>query len=1003
MIGLDVVLGGRQKPTLLGSKLTGLGFSAADQGGGIVISPTSFSVTDGVSATRQLFADTAGASWGVDDAGGTSSTINSASGILSIPSQTYYRNPQNYPFSTGSIWNVPLASGAVYQSAAVGNETASIRDGDPVSDGGLPNAFQSVAVNSMRVYRAKSTDPIATWTYQGRPQYLPWPYPDDPGTYYGGGTFQMRTPVDLEAFSVDGWAILIDESGRYFYETFYPTITHAPDGTMTVACRFVARNDLYDTGFPNDPTTPGRHDGIRAIGASLMGGLVRTDEIAAGRIPHGIAMVISGYQAKAAATQAEQVVWPAYHPDNGSVAGYKGVIPMGSLFAIPWNVDLDTLGLTTPEGKMLARAYQEFGGYAVDTSTGSGGGTFFVASLEVGMPSAVVTALQADKAAIINALCLVSNNASTAQAAATAGGLPAPIPVGGGGTPRIVAPKAINPGEALQPATIKVNAAGSGKSGRASIALNVAPADTVVPAIRSASTVTIGEKVRLGHPLFASEPASWTVTGGADAAQFEVVDLGIAGWWLRFAGNTVRYGANSYAVQVTATDAAGNTSAQTITVTVAASNDYGNIVRNGTFNTDYSGWVLSDDTGADVSVVSGKLRFTSDGTVAKKLGCNLQRVAVIPGRAYRLRGLLTTSGLGNTAVSLQVGTTPFSNGTGLLAFDGGAKQFDFTFTPTTPYVWLRCLFNNYASPTTAGYVEFDNIELFDTVDLYAPTFVDPKTLFSRGELGAWYDASDTSTMQQTQAGEAVVATNPVGRLYSKLLWGGSVATSLGPNLITNGDFATNDLTGWTGSSWSGALGKAKKTAGDTVALQQTGLTIGSGKVYELKFTMADRTAGTLNAVVDLSVSTTITATSVNGVGKTFYPVSAGSASRLGFVPTGTTFDGSVDDVSLKELFGRHACQNTAGLRPLWQTGGYLLFDGVDDVLPVNFGASLGSACTVAYVGADGIHLLENQTVGATFNLPNAGNRLYQAVVINRALIPQEKTDLSAYLLSRAGM
>ena len=149
---------------------------------------------------------------------------------------------------------------------------------------------------------------------------------------------------------------------------------------------------------------------------------MRTAEVLAGRIPHAIAMVLSDYQLKAAKSQSEQVVWPAYHPDRRSVEVYKGVIPMGALFAIPWDVDLNTLGLTTPEGAMLARAYQEFGGYAVDTATK----TCTFACLEAGMPAEIRKNMRADLGAIRGALCYVANNASSAMEAGQRAGLAAP-------------------------------------------------------------------------------------------------------------------------------------------------------------------------------------------------------------------------------------------------------------------------------------------------------------------------------------------------------------------------------------------------------------------------------------------------------------------------------------------------------------------------------------------------------------------------------------------------
>jgi len=101
--------------------------------------------------------------------------------------------------------------------------------------------------------------------------------------------------------------------------------------------------------------------------------------------------------------------------------------------------------------------------------------------------------------------------------------------------------------------------------------LYTAAADTTAPTINSSATFSVAENVTLAHALTASESVTWTIVGGADAADYE-----ISGSTLRWAGNTTRdYEApvdadtnNSYIVTVRATDGAGNFTDQTITGTV---------------------------------------------------------------------------------------------------------------------------------------------------------------------------------------------------------------------------------------------------------------------------------------------------------------------------------------------------------------------------------------------------------------------------------------------------
>lgn len=64
------------------------------------------------------------------------------------------------------------------------------------------------------------------------------------------------------------------------------------------------------------------------------------------------------------------IVWPATERDGYAIApqaGYGLNIPMGQVFAIPPTVDINTLGLS-PEGVIVARAFQKYGGIVTDTA-----------------------------------------------------------------------------------------------------------------------------------------------------------------------------------------------------------------------------------------------------------------------------------------------------------------------------------------------------------------------------------------------------------------------------------------------------------------------------------------------------------------------------------------------------------------------------------------------------------------------------------------------------------
>lgn len=100
--------------------------------------------------------------------------------------------------------------------------------------------------------------------------------------------------------------------------------------------------------------------------------------------------------------------------------------------------------------------------------------------------------------------------------------------------------------------------------------------DTTAPTITTSSSANCAENAQLAVALTADEAVSWSITGGADQARFE-----LSGSTLRWASNgTKNYEApndadtnNTYVVQVTATDVAGNATNQTVTITVTAVNE----------------------------------------------------------------------------------------------------------------------------------------------------------------------------------------------------------------------------------------------------------------------------------------------------------------------------------------------------------------------------------------------------------------------------------------------
>src|SRR5262249_35400638 len=93
-------------------------------------------------------------------------------------------------------------------------------------------------------------------------------------------------------------------------------------------------------------------------------GVVTEAELDSGQINHALAIELD-FSQLAAGT--DQFVFPAASADSDSTTSYTGTIPMGPHLALRADLDLPCAGLT-PEGYAVAKAYQDYGGYVVDSA-----------------------------------------------------------------------------------------------------------------------------------------------------------------------------------------------------------------------------------------------------------------------------------------------------------------------------------------------------------------------------------------------------------------------------------------------------------------------------------------------------------------------------------------------------------------------------------------------------------------------------------------------------------
>ena len=287
---------------------------------------------------------------------------------------TAKRVAAEHPFASDSPWNTAIGSGARFESASGTMTRSFVTNGKP-------------AVNrdqwSVAVYTATSSDPVDTLvgvrnsvSYRA---YVP------ASTTATGGTDKhvaIIQPDGTTAYGVYKWEGI---SGR--------TAT----GQIVV---------------PVDLTGPGYGTGTRAARVPSLAGLVRAQELEDGVIPHALAMAVPNTALKSG------YVWPATSQDADGASSYSGKVPMGTLFAIPGDVDVDSLGLSGG-ALALAHALQDYGAYVVDRA-----GTNAI-YCELSCGDTGYQELRSGWKQLEPLLRAVTNNG--------------PSSVGGGGTPRVPA------------------------------------------------------------------------------------------------------------------------------------------------------------------------------------------------------------------------------------------------------------------------------------------------------------------------------------------------------------------------------------------------------------------------------------------------------------------------------------------------------------------------------------------------------------------------------------
>ncbi len=262
----------------------------------------------------------------------------------SVTDTTSYRNPFQWPFSKKSIWNVPIGSEAVYIHAKI----------PPVGEF-CPQADEDVIIMTPYEKPLAVFYSNAGWSGEDRCERT-------------GNTLMLNAPIPFD-FYIDpvelsnmAAAILGPDKTTILQTQPFAKCPGKDYATTMVNYPSV---DLYGLGIE------GAHGGS---GLSSIGGTIRLGELVpGGRIQHALKCSVSGAYSLYFDNTTKGYRWPASKADDNASATYGTMgdpvmdCRMGALLAIPYWMDIDTMGFQTEPGLIIARACQEYGMYIVDS------------------------------------------------------------------------------------------------------------------------------------------------------------------------------------------------------------------------------------------------------------------------------------------------------------------------------------------------------------------------------------------------------------------------------------------------------------------------------------------------------------------------------------------------------------------------------------------------------------------------------------------------------------
>ena len=233
-----------------------------------------------------------------------------------------------------------------------------------------------------------------TPTFQYADESDPGPYPFGPDTQIEGGAQS----------SGDRHALMIDRDTCVLYELYDADWNNGQPTAGSGAVFNLRFNTLRPAGWTS----------ADAAGLPILPGLLRLDEVRAGRVDHAIRFT--------AVRTDRSYLWPARH--QAGAAADPGLPPMGARFRLRAGFDMSSY---RPDTQVVLRAMQRYGLMLAD----NGSNWFFQGTAENGWDDGFIADLKRVPASAFDAVdessLMVDPNSGQTQGAAPA---PAPAPAG---------------------------------------------------------------------------------------------------------------------------------------------------------------------------------------------------------------------------------------------------------------------------------------------------------------------------------------------------------------------------------------------------------------------------------------------------------------------------------------------------------------------------------------------------------------------------------------------